>query len=444
MSVLTAAAIRAELPPLLRLSWPIVGAQLAFMAIGVTDTILAGHLSARDLAAVAVGANLWMLFFVGFMGICMAMSPMVAQLIGQGRDREALAGTVQHGMGLALPAPTEALAIGYLRAAAFAAPLNCLAFMLRYAAEGAGNSRPVLFAGVLAFVVNAVADYGFMYGAWGLPAMGAVGCGWATALASVAMFASLALSCTRRGPLREFSPWRRPVPGVLKTSADILRLGVPIALIWLAEAGLFAGAGLLAARLGEVPAAAHQIAINVAAVAFMVPMGIGLAATARVGQAAGAGRPDQVAVRSLTAIGVAVLFAAASALCMLLLPRAIVGLYTDAPAVLGMASGFLFYAALFQLFDCVQATASGCLRGLKDTRGPMWITVTAYWIVGLPLGAGGAFALGFGPDGLWYGLIAGLAVAAVGLSLRLRGRLRRLARQSARAPGGGVVPPAGH
>ena len=316
--------------------------------------------------------------------------------------------------------------------------------MLRYAAEGAGNSRPVLFAGVLAFVVNAVADYGFMYGAWGLPAMGAVGCGWATALASVAMFASLALSCTRRGPLREFSPWRRPVPGVLKTSADILRLGVPIALIWLAEAGLFAGAGLLAARLGEVPAAAHQIAINVAAVAFMVPMGIGLAATARVGQAAGAGRPDQVAVRSLTAIGVAVLFAAASALCMLLLPRAIVGLYTDAPAVLGMASGFLFYAALFQLFDCVQATASGCLRGLKDTRGPMWITVTAYWIVGLPLGAGGAFALGFGPDGLWYGLIAGLAVAAVGLSLRLRGRLRRLARQSARAPGGGVVPPAGH
>ena len=443
------AAVGAELRPLLSLALPIIGAQLAFMAIGVTDTLLAGRLSAGDLAAVAVGANIWMLFFIAFMGIGMAMSPIVAQRVGAGAAGR-LPAVVQHALALALllglvwgfaqwglagplvsllglPPATETLAAGYLRAAAYAAPLNCLVFVLRYVGEGLGASRAMLMAGVVGFAVNAVADYGFMYGAFGLPRLGAVGCGWATACASVAMFLWLALAFARSPALRRASPWRRWTPGWRRTVPEILRLGLPISLIWLAEAGMFAGAGLLAARIGETAAAAHQIAINVAAVAFMVPMGIGLAATARIGQAAGAGDRAAVAARSIAAIGVAVAFALGSALVMLTLPAAIVGLYTEAGPVAGMATGFLFYAALFQLFDGVQATASGCLRGLKDTRAPMLITVIAYWLIGMPLAVITAFAWNMGPRGLWYGLIAGLAAAATGLSLRLLRRLRAVA-----------------
>lgn len=439
---------RGELRGLLELAWPIVGAQLAFVGIGVTDTMLAGRLSASDLAAVAVGANVWMLLLIAASGLCMAASPLVAQRVGAGLVHQTSA-LVQHALllglsvgllwalgqylvaphvvaALALPEDTSTLAVGYLRASAAGGLFLAPAFALRYAAEGRGASRPVLRSALLALLTNALADWVFMYGVGPVPALGAVGCGLASAVAGFVVLLSLGASWRADPALRGASPWRRLAPGLPDAWRELLALGVPIAVIWVAEAGLFAGMGLMAARLGETVAGAHQIAINVAAVAFMVPMGIGLAASARVGMAAGAGNAPLVRRRCAIALRLAVGWAALSAALMALLPEAIVSLYTDVAPVAGMAVSFLHWAALFQVFDALQAVASGCLRGLKDTRVPMRITVLSYWGMGLGLGAACAFATAMGAHGLWLGLVAGLSCAAVGLLLRLRIRLRSL------------------
>lgn len=433
--------IRREIGELAALAGPIVGAQLAFMGMGVADTLMAGRLGAQDLAAVAVGANLWMVLFVWFMGVCMAVSPVIAQRLGARANPQQLATVIQYGMLIALAmgaiwwlalrlvpplvvplleleASTTALAIRYLHAASWGAPVFAVGFVLRYAMEGQGRSRPVLFAGIVGLIVNVLGDYLLMFGIGPFPRLGAEGCGWATACAALAMLLCMMVQHARLPSLRAAQPWRRWIGGEPKLPMELLRLGVPIGLIWLAEVALFAGAGLAMALFGDGPVGAHQIAINIAAVAFMVPMGLGLAATARIGQAAGAGDMQAVRLRGVVAIGAAAAFAVCSATLMALLPRQLVGLYTVESGIFELAVHFLVWAALFQIFDGLQATASGVLRGLKDTRGPMVITLIAYWIVGLPFGMGMAFYGGAGPDGLWWGLIAGLAVAAVGLNVR--------------------------
>lgn len=433
--------VRREIGELMSLAGPIVGAQLAFMGMGVADTLMAGRLGAQDLAAVAVGANMWMVLFVWFMGVCMAVSPVIAQRLGARSSPDRLAAVIQYGLLIAvvmgllwwmalrvlpplfidllgLAPETSALAVRYLHAASWGTPLFALGFVLRYAMEGQGRSRPVLVAGLVGLVVNVLGDWLLMFGIGPFPRLGAEGCGWATALAALAMLAVMAWQHRRLPSLRASQPWRRWIGGEPQLIPELLKLGIPIGLIWLAEVALFAGAGLLMALFGDGPVAAHQVAINIAAVAFMVPMGLGLAATARIGQAAGAGDRAAVALRGRVAIGVAAAFAVCSASLMALFPRQLVGLYTAEPGIFNLAVHFLVWAALFQMFDALQATCSGVLRGLKDTRGPMVITLIAYWVVGLPLGIGTAFYGGAGPKGLWWGLIAGLAVAAVGLNLR--------------------------
>jgi multidrug resistance protein, MATE family len=219
----------------------------------------------------------------------------------------------------------------------------------------------------------------------------------------------------------------RPGPA----TGEVLRLGGPIALIITAEAWLFLIGALLMARFGTDAVAAHQIAINFASVTFMVPLSIGMATTVRVGYAAGAGDAAGVRLRGLAGIGMGACFAAFSAALMALLPGPIIALYTDAPGVAPLAAAFLAYAAVFQLADCVQATANGALRGIKDTRVPMLITVSAYWLVGLPLAVALAFNTAFGPAGVWLGFIAGLAVAAGGLAARFLHRTRASGRATA-------------
>lgn len=430
-----------EARELLNLAGPIIGAQLAFMGMGVADTLMAGRLGAQDLAAVAVGANIWMVAFVFFMGVCLAISPMVAQRLGARAAPEQIAAMLQRALvfgalfGLAwwlalsiVPAlfihelglrpETAELALRYLRAAAWGGPAFCVGFVLRYAMEGLGSSRPVLITGLLGLVVNVIGDYLLMFGVGPFPDLGAEGCGYASAFAGLVMALSFAWQFAHRSDLRVFQPWRAWQAANEKVISEMLRLGLPIALIWLAEVGLFAGVGLLMAGFGDVPVAAHQIAINVAAVAFMVPMGLGLATTARVGRFAGAGDWRRVQLSGWLAVTMSMGFAACSALLMWLAPAWIVGLYTDDQRVLELGAHFLLWAAVFQLFDGTQATASGALRGLKDTRMPMFITMLAYWGIGLPLGAYAAFSMGVGPLGLWWGLLAGLLCASLGLNLR--------------------------
>jgi len=443
VSRLTSAAFRAEAYACLRLALPLVAAQLAAVGMGTVDTILAGRYSAPALAAVAVGSNYALLFFIFFMGVLMACSPIVAQRQGAGAGtadtgrfaREALL----LGLGLAtlwwlaltlsaapvmgrlgLGAETTRMAVDYLHALAWSAYGFSAWFVLRYVAEGLGEPRPILLAGVVGLLVNALLAWLLMFGHVGLPPLGPAGAGWATALASVVMAAVLALQYRWRRRLRGVQLFARPPPAPGADTGEVLRLGLPIGLILIAEAGLFVMAAMLMARFGETTVAAYQVAINFAALLFMIPLGIGLATTVRVAQAAGAGLAGEVRFRGQVGMQLALVNAASNALIMLLLAPWIVRLYTRDEGIAVEAVRFLVLAAAFQFFDGLQVTANGALRGIKDTQLPMLVTVVAYWGIGFPVAWWLAFGQGLGAPGIWWGLTAGLAMAALGLTARFR------------------------
>ena len=440
-------SLRRELRTNLRLALPLIVAQLAFVSMGTVDAIFAGRLGVSELAAVAVGSNVWFLSFVMFMGVAMAVSPIVAQRLGAGWAPDGIGVFLRGALVLAfilglvwlvlllscirpvltlldLDARTDGFARAYLFALSWSALPLSLCFFLRNGAEGHGLTRVTLAAGLTGLGVNAGFNWLLMYGNWGFPRLGPAGCGWATTIASWTMVGSYLLSYRRHRPLRALRVFRTGMPRIERETFEILRVGLPVAAILAAEAWLFCIGALLMARFGADAVAAHQIAINFASLCFMVPTAIGMATTVRVGHAAGAGDGAAAAVRGRAGITLGVCFALMSAAAMTWMPGVIVRVYTDAEHLAAPAARFLAFAALFQVFDCVQATANGALRGLKDTRVPMSITLFAYWGVGMPLAVALAFGTSVGPTGIWYGFIAGLAVAAVGLGWRFLGRAR--------------------
>ncbi len=426
----------------LKLALPLIAAQLAGVGMGATDTIMAGRLGPNALAAVAVSVNINVAFFVFFLGIFMAASAIVSQRRGAAAAPESIGAYGRSLLRLALwlgalwclllqlvAAPaihlldlapeTTALAIPYLRAYAFSSFGMTLWFALRFIAEGLEATRPVMTAGVIGLAVNALFNWWLIFGVGPFPALGVTGSGIATALACLVMAASLAAFYRRHAllkPLRLFAASEREVGA----TAETLKLGLPIALIILAEAGLFVVVAMLMARLGESTVAAYQIAINFASVVFMIPLGIGFATTVRVGHFAGAGQAAAERYAGWVGMGMGVSNAAFNASVMLIFGGMIAALYTQDTAIAAQAVAFLSLAAVFQLADGLQATANGALRGLKDTRLPMAITLASYWLIGLPVAWWLCFHTPLGANGLWWGLTAGLAAAAVGLTLRFR------------------------
>jgi MATE family multidrug resistance protein len=433
----------------LRLALPLIAAQIASIGMGTADTIFAGRLGRETLAAVAVGTNLNIVFFVFFMGVLMACSAIVAQRAGAGQadarvgvfTRDALllalllatlwvigvhllANRVLTNIGL--DAGTAQIAVDFLCAYSWAAYGFCLWFVLRYTAEGVGCTTPVLVSGLAGLGSNILLDWVFMYGKFGMPVYGAVGCGYATTISSLLMALVLALQYRRHDVLRRLQVFVRELPQLAANTREIVRLGLPIGLILVAEAGLFALAALWMARFGDDAVAAFQVAINFAAVLFMIPMSLGLATTVRVGHAIGAGDPQAARLRGIIGMKLGLLNAVSNASIMLLCSGLIAKLYTDNVTIAAMAVRFLWLAAAFQFFDGLQVTANGALRGIKDTRIPMMITVTAYWLVGMPVAWGLGFHTPLDTAGIWWGLTAGLAAAALGLSLRFLSKAQRL------------------
>jgi multidrug resistance protein, MATE family len=440
---------RAEARINLKLAAPLIATQLSFIGMGTVDTIMAGRLGAKQLAAVAVGANVWFLLFILFMGLFIACSPIVAHRVGAGRpDRETgdfvrSTAVLAVLMGLVwlvilllsidpildlleLEAETRAYTEGYLQALAWGTVPFCLSFLLRNVAEGYGLTRVALAAGLIGFAVNAAGDYILMYGKLGFPALGPAGCGYATAFGGLTTLVVYTWQFRFVKQLHALDIFRRGWPSLSKEVWEVMHLGGPIAAILVAEGWLFMISALLIARFGSDYVAAHQIAINFASITFMVPLSVGLATTVRVGHAAGAGRLAEIRLRGQVGMWLGAAFALLSASAMALAPRQIVAIYTSASEIAPIATSFLYYAAVFQLFDCVQATANGALRGLKDTRVPMIVTVSAYWIIAMPLAAWLAFRTPVGPYGIWWGFIAGLSIASVGLAWRFLSKSARL------------------
>lgn len=459
------APLRREVRALVGIAWPLVVNNLLTIGMQAADTVMAGRLGPDDLAAVAIGGAVWMPLMLFGTGVLTVVSAYTAQLAGAGRYGE-IGAVVRQGLWLALALGTTLTAVlhaldalpgwlgleppvaartrGYLEAIAWGG-VGILAYQtLRFASEGLAHTRPIMLIGMIGFAVNIAGNYVLMYGALGAPALGAVGCGWASAITMWAMAAVMAFTLARGRAYRRIAVFvrcERPRPATL---AELARIGVPAGVAIFLEAALFGSAALLMGWMGTIAVAAHQIAINYAALMFMVPLGLAFGTTVRVGHARGRG--DLAAARraGFAGIGVAVGFMLLSASVMLLGGRYIVGLYTADPAVAQVARSLLLVAAAFQVFDGAQVGAAGALRGLKDTRVPMVITLAAYWGLGFPTAWLLGIRLDLGPQAIWLGLVAGLAAAALLLGLRFAAITRGARDRSSPAGGGaaGFVRPA--
>lgn len=444
-----------ELRALLTLALPIMVAQLSFAGMGMVDTVMAGQLSAHDLAFVALGNSIWLPVYLLITGILLATTPKVALYYGAQQFSE-IPKIVHQALWLALCVGAMATLLlwsaepllhlmsveesliaptmQYLHAIGCAFPVVALSHVLRCYSDGIGLTKPIMILGFLGLLLNIPLNYVFIYGKFDVPAMGGVGCGWATALVMLFIFLGMLIWVARSSgytQTRLFKSIARPERPPL---GSLLRLGLPIGVAIFAESSIFSVIALLIGAMGAIVVAGHQISLNFSALIFMIPYSLGLAITVRVGHTLGAGMPREARFVAGAGMGAALLYACLSSSLMLLLREPIARLYTSDPAVMIIASSLLIYAAIFQLSDGVQATATGALRGYHDTRMTMLITLVAYWAIGLPIGYCLAFSsmcrVENGAAGLWQGLIIGLTVAAILLSVRLVILARRHIRNS--------------
>ncbi|MDX1640137.1 MAG: MATE family efflux transporter [Balneolaceae bacterium] len=439
--------IRKEISSLWRIGFPVIIAQLLQMSMSFVDTVMAGRLSPADLAAVAVGTSMLIPFVVLCLGSMMGITPIVAQNVG-GRRLSVIGKNARQVLWLsqilALPSffllrnldmlfawigVTEniiPIASGYLKAISWGMfPLYAYG-ALRNFNEGLSVTRPAMFVALLGTLVNIPANYVLMFGKLGFPAMGAVGTGYASAIVYTVMFlAMFTFTYTYKSYKRFdiFSRFRLPEKKYL---SELLRIGVPIGISSTMEVSMFACVSLLISTLSTVAVAGHQVALNFAAMMFMIPFGLSVAITARVGNSIGRERPGEARFRGYVGVAVCGCVMIVTAIIIFLFPDAIASIYTDDAAVKAVAVELLFMAAIFQLSDGLQVSGFGALRGLKDTTVPMFFNLFAYWVVGISVAYYLGFISDYGAPGLWIGLITGLTVAGILHNIRFYMRTRSL------------------
>jgi MATE family multidrug resistance protein len=441
---------RAELGATLRLAAPLALANLLWMAIGTTDVIFVAMLGQRELAASSLAVTQYMLIAWSLTGLTGAVAPLVAAELG--RKRHALREvrrSVRMAMWLALATGLGGIALcgwgeafmlltgqdpeisrhagSFLAIIRWAIPAMVGASVLRTFVSALGKPMLATAITATAIVVNALGNWVFIFGHWGAPALGLEGSALASVITSYATLAAYALVIAADRRLRRYrllGNWWRPE---WQRMREMVRIGLPIACIIIAEGGFFSSAAYLMGRIGAAQLAAHTVALQVAALAFQVPFGVGQAATIRVGYHYGAANREGVRLAGNAALWTAFAFSFVGAGVMLLFPREVLSLYVDIAdpanaAMIALAVRYLAVAALFQLFDGIQAVAAGALRGLQDTRMPMAIALFGYWLPGFGLSCGLGLFTPLGGLGVWIGLAAGLVMVAVLLLHRWRRR----------------------
>jgi MATE family multidrug resistance protein len=444
---------RAEFRPTRQLALPLVLAELGWMSMAIVDTMMVGRLpnSAEAIGAVSISSILFhVLAFFGA-GLLIGLDTLVSQAFGAGQ-REDCHRSLLNGIYLSLAitpilmAPVwffrpllaalgvhpqvTTLAVPYAKALAVGLLPLLLYFAVRRCLQAMNLVRPVMFALLSANLVNAAGNWMLVYGKWGAPAMGVVGSGWATAIARLYMAAVLVIYLLWYDREHRTELLRTPVELDLPRIRRLLALGFPAAVQITLEIGVFALATVLIGRLGAVALASHQIALNTVSLTYMVPLGISSAAAVRVGQAIGRGDIPGAADSGDTAILLGAAFMALAAILLISVPRWIARAYTPDQAVIRSTVVLLAAGAAFQLFDGIQTVVTGALRGTGDTRTPMLCHFTAYWLVGLPLGAYLCFWRGWGALGLWVGLSLALILIGCVLLFVWQRKVRRL-RESA-------------
>ena len=446
-------AIRREFWPMLRLAVPVVLAELGWMAMGVVDTIMVGPLGPQAISAAGVGNAMHIAFAIFGMAVMLGLDTLVSQAYGARDIREchrlffdglALAALLTVPIMLLLVLVWFAIpllgfhdAVRPLLESYFGVMMLSTPFLLAYATcrrylQGMHAALPVMIALVTANLVNAIVNWTLIYGHLGFPAMGVTGAAWATVISRIYMLLVVLLGVRYydKRHTRELELADGLSPGTLHKSGlwhvdwrferarirRLLGLGLPAASQVGAEVGAFALATALTGMLDPISSASHQIALNLAGIAFMIPLGVGSAGAVRVGHAIGARDPSRASAAGWTAIMLGTAFMIASGLLFVLIPEDLIRLFSDDPAVLRVGTSLLLLAAVFQLFDGIQGVITGTLRGIGDTRTPMITNLAAHWLLGLPVGYTLCFLLGWGVYGLWIGLSLGLIVVGVILS----------------------------
>jgi len=433
-----------DLGELTRLAIPVALAQLGLMTMGVVDTVMVGRVSPVDLAAVAVGHLYFFAITVIGMGILFALDPVISQAVGaddpvgvaRGVQRGIVLGTGLSVVAMALMVPVGPLlaffrqppevipiATRYVHALIPAVLPFYVFVVLRQGLQAMGRVRAIVITVIAANLLNAGLDWVFIFGHLGAPALGAVGSAWVTTASRwFTMLALLALAWPYVAPT--IRPLRREALAV-GPLLRLLRVGGPVgAQQWL-EVGVFACAGLLMGSMGAIPLAGHQVALQLAALTFMVPLGVAQATSVLVGQAVGRG--DEHGARRATGAGMVtgVGFMALTAVMFLAVPGVLARVFSDDVPVIAAAELLLPIAGVFQVFDGMQVVAAGALRGVGDTRAPMVLNLVGFWLLGLPVSLGLGFGLDWGPTGVWWGLAIGIGAVAILLTSRVRHRLGR-------------------
>lgn len=429
-----------EVKQLLSLMLPILITQFAQAGFGLIDTIMAGQISAADLAAIAVGVGIWMPIMLLCSGIMMATSPLIASAMGA-KETHNIPTITHQALWIALflgfigmmilhimpqffhvlkiPENLHQKAGLFLHSIAFGIPAITLYTALRCYSEALGHPKVVTIISLFALPILIPLNYVFMYGFAFIPAMGSAGCGVANAILQWLMLFILVIYLSKAKAFQQvrlFQKFEKLDPFWFKR---IVWLGIPIGLAIFFEVSLFSTAALVVSPLGEIVIAAHQIALSITSQLFMIPLSLALALTIRVGQYYGA--RNWFAMRQVQKIGFAVAtFFACCTMILLWFGRDwIIHAYNKDSAVFDVAYGLIIYAIIYQLIDAWQVASAGCLRGMQDTKGPMWITLFAYWVIAFPIGVYLTRYSDFSAAGVWIGLIVGLVIACTLLVARL-------------------------
>ncbi|HHW37859.1 MAG TPA: MATE family efflux transporter [Bacillales bacterium] len=425
----------------IKILFPILITQIGLFAMNFFDTMMSGRASADDLAGVAIGSSLWLPIFTLVNGILLAITPIIAQLVGA-KNTKNIPFSVIQGVYLSIVIAGIILILGfvaidpilnnmslttevsyiakhYLIGLGFGVIPLVIYTVLRCFIDALGHTRVTMVITLSSLPINVILNYVFIFGKLGFPKLGGIGAGYATAITYWVILGLVVFVVIRLAPFRPFQLFRTLYPVQLKTWKDILKIGIPIGFAMFFETSIFAAVTLLMSEYNTITIASHQAAINFASYLYMIPLSISMALTIVVGFEVGAKRFKDAKIYSYLGISFAIVMALTTSVLLYYLREPVAGLYTNDVQVLELTTHFLLYAILFQLSDAFGAPIQGALRGYKDVNATFIVALFSYWLIGLPTGFLLAKYTALAAFGYWIGLIIGLAVGAITLFGRL-------------------------